>query len=87
MGGEFEQIVLQWVTYLREQKLYGNNAPLFPRTRVVADSNLSFGASGIEPVAWASAGQIRSIFKAAFQEAGIPYFNPHSFRDTLAIMG
>ena len=31
---------------------------------------------------WSSAGPIRRIFKVAFTAAGLPYFNPHSFRKT-----
>ena len=34
-----------------------------------------------------SAGPIRTIFKDAFIAAGLPYFNPHSFRKTLALLG
>src|SRR5262249_51360948 len=26
-------------------------------------------------------------FKEAFEQAGLPYFNPHSFRKTLALLG
>ncbi|TMJ36573.1 MAG: hypothetical protein E6G89_16320 [Alphaproteobacteria bacterium] len=33
---------------------------------------------------WRDAGPIRTIFKEAFRAAGLPYFNPHSFRHTLA---
>jgi integrase len=36
---------------------------------------------------WSSAGPIRDIFKRAFAAAGLPYFNPHSFRKTLALLG
>ena len=36
---------------------------------------------------WSSAGPIRAIFKGAFAAAGLPYFNPHSFRKTLALLG
>ena len=36
---------------------------------------------------WANASPIREIFKEAFAGAGLPYFNPHSFRDTLAMLG
>src|SRR5207249_11992479 len=32
-------------------------------------------------------GPIRKIFKDAFTNAGLPYFNPHSFRKTLAQLG
>jgi hypothetical protein len=31
----------------------------------------------------ANAHPVRAIFKEAFQRAGLPYFNPHSFRNTL----
>jgi integrase len=34
-----------------------------------------------------SAGPIRGIFRSAFAVAGLPYFNPHSFRKTLALLG
>jgi integrase len=30
---------------------------------------------------------IRTIFREAFQRAGLPYFNPHSFRNTLVRLG
>ena len=33
------------------------------------------------------AGPIRTIFREAFAAAGLPYFNPHSFRDTLVQLG
>ena len=36
---------------------------------------------------WSNAGPIRKIFKDAFAAAGLPYFNPHSFRKTLALLG
>ena len=35
----------------------------------------------------AGAGPIRDIFRKAFEAAGLPYFNPHSLRDTLVQLG
>jgi integrase len=35
---------------------------------------------------WSSASPIRAIFKEGFEAAGLPYFNPHSFRKTLALL-
>lgn len=32
VGGETRQIVDAWVTYLRREKLWGNDDPLFPST-------------------------------------------------------
>ena len=62
VGDDLVQIVEGWVALLREQKLYGNDDPLFPRTRVVTGQDLSFTSGGLEPVPWSSAGQIRTIF-------------------------
>jgi hypothetical protein len=36
---------------------------------------------------WSSTGPIRTIFREAFASVGLPYFNPHSFRKTLALLG
>ena len=33
VGDEFGEIVADWVRYLREEKLWGNDDPLFPATR------------------------------------------------------
>ena len=42
---------------------------------------------GLERGCWSSATPIREIFREAFTRAGLPYFNPHSFRNTLAQLG
>ncbi|HEX7369375.1 MAG TPA: hypothetical protein VF284_03730 [Rhodanobacteraceae bacterium] len=36
---------------------------------------------------WSSTGPIRQIFRNAFLAADLPYFNPHSFRHMLAMLG
>jgi hypothetical protein len=46
-----------------------------------------FEAVGLARTHWRSAARIRSIFKEAFSHAGLPYFNPHSFRNTLVRLG
>jgi hypothetical protein len=43
--------------------------------------------SGLERDHWSSASPIRGIFRDAFVSAGLPYFNPHSFRKTLVQLG
>ena len=47
----------------------------------------AFPDSGLDRKHWSSAGPIRTIFKAAVVAAALPYFNPHSFRKTLALLG
>ena len=87
VGAEFLQIVGDWVNYLRHKKLWGNDDPLFPATQVAVSTQRRFEVVGLERKHWSSASPIRAIFREAFQSAGLPYFNPHSFRNTLAQLG
>ena len=80
-------IVQEWVCHLREEKLWGNDDPLFPSTRVELGANRQFGVTGLDRTHWSSASPIRAIFREAFQRAGLPYFNPHCFRNTLVRLG
>jgi integrase/recombinase XerD len=87
VGEDIEQIVVDWVNYLYKTKLYNPDNPVFPKTKLILDKNNSFVAGGFEPVCWTTASQIRKIFKEAFINAGMQYFNPHSFRTTLGRLG
>jgi integrase len=87
VGADIRAVVADWVTYLRTEKLWGLDDPLFPATKVTVGDNLKFGAAGLDRKHWSSAGPIRAIFKEAFAAAGLRYFNPHSFRKTLALLG
>jgi integrase len=87
VGDEIRAIVAEWVRYLREDKLWGNDDPLFPATRVALGATRQFEAAGLQRDHWSSASPIRKIFREAFIRAGVPYFNPHSFRNTLARLG
>ena len=86
VGDEPLAIVRDWVLYLTRDKLFGPADPLFPRTQMGHGLDLKFEVSGLSREHWASASPIRQIFKEAFPAAGLPYFNPHSFRDTLAML-
>jgi len=83
VGDGFRQIVAEWVFFLREQMLWGNGDPLFPVTRVSVGEDRQFQRSGLERRHWTTATPIRAIFREAFERAGLPYFNPHSLRNTL----
>ena len=39
VGDEVRQIVADWVRFLREEKLWGNDDPLFPATRIAVGAN------------------------------------------------
>lgn len=87
IGDEIHGIVAEWVAYLREEQLWGNDDPLFPATRIALGATRQFEAVGLERAHWSSAARIRTIFRDAFASAGLPYFNPHSFRNTLVRLG
>jgi integrase/recombinase XerD len=83
IGDDFHTAFLDWVKELKDQN-YGDDDPVFPKTRIGHNENLGFYAEGLERAFWANSTPVRDIFKSAFTEAGLPYFNPHSFRHTLA---
>jgi len=87
VGEEILSILADWVGYLRGTKMWGNDDPVFPATRIVVGQTRHFEASGVNQAHWSTASPIRAIFRDAFAGAGLPYFNPHSFRHTLTQLG
>jgi integrase/recombinase XerC len=87
VGEEIHKIVSDWVSYLRYEKLWGNDDPIFPSTHIAVGPSRQFEAAGIAQFHWSTANPIRKIFQDAFSNAGLPYFNPHSFRNTLVQLG
>lgn len=87
VGDEIEQIVHDWVRYLKEDLLWSNDDPLFPKTQVAVGEDRTFKAVGLEKNHWSNASPIRTIFREAFEAADLPYFNPHSFRNALTTLG
>lgn len=87
VGDEVAKILREWVSFLREEQLWGNDDPLFPSTRMEVGVDRQFVVAGLDRTHWSSASPIRGIFREAFQHAGLPYFNPHSFRKTLVRLG
>jgi integrase/recombinase XerC len=87
VGDEIRRIVEDWVNYLRQERLWGNDDPVFPATRVAVGDEHRFQVIGLERKHWRNATAIRAIFREAFQSAGLPYFNPHSLRNTLVQLG
>lgn len=87
VGDEVRSIVEDWVKYLREVKLCGNDDPLFPATQMGHDASRQYEVTGLSRKCWSTATPIRTIFRKAFEHAGLPDFNPHSFRNTLVQYG
>lgn len=87
VGQDIEAIVTEWIEWLRTTRLFGDDEPLFPATKVARGSDGLFGAIGLDRRHWRNAGAIRRIFREAFDAAHLPRFHPHSFRKTLASLG
>ncbi|MCA3627232.1 MAG: site-specific integrase [Methylobacterium sp.] len=87
VGDDIEAIVADWLERLRNVLHYGPDDPLFPKTRVAAVEGIGFSVVGLAREHWTNAQGIRTIFREAFTAAGLPYFIPHSFRRTLALLG
>lgn len=79
----FEAIFLEWISYLRNEELFGDHDPLFPKTAMGQDADQCFTANGLSRGHWANATPVRKIFKDAFRHAGLPEFTPHRFRDMI----
>jgi integrase/recombinase XerC len=85
VGEDVEAIFSDWVHFLRTEMLWGLDDPLFPASKVAVGPSGHFENCGLDRKHWKSAAAIRDIFRDAFATAGLPYFNPHSFRKTLAL--
>ncbi len=83
VGEDVVAIVADWVSYLTSEKLFGADDPLFPKTAVRPDASGSFAAQGLSREHWNNAAPVRAMFRDAFERVGLPYYRPHSVRDTL----
>lgn len=83
LDDSLEQIVLDWVSYLREEVLFADHDPLFPSTIRTLDENDCFIAGGLSKEHWSNANSIRKIFKTAFLAVDLSPFTPHLFRNMI----
>tara|TARA_R110002020_G_scaffold126738_4_gene284597 strand:- start:7815 stop:8915 length:1101 start_codon:yes stop_codon:yes gene_type:complete len=87
VGEDVEAVLAEWVDHLTSKLWFGPDDPLFPATKVALTNAGLFGAVGLSRDHWKNASAIRRIFRTAFEATGLPYANPHSLRDTLAMLG
>lgn len=87
VGGNALHIVKDWCEHLRNQLHWGEDDPLIPKTLIGLSPVGGFQAIGLAREHWSGTGPIRSIYQSAFETAGLPYFNPHCFRDALVQLG
>ena len=87
VGDDFKIIVVDWLRFLRETKLFGDDDPLFPQTKVSLGPNGQFESDGLDRQFWSNTTPIRNVFRHAFARCGLEGFHPHTFRDTLVKYG
>lgn len=87
VGGDARQTAHEWCAHLRSNLLWGDNDPLFPKSLIGLGDKGGFQAIGLTREHWSGTGPIRTIYRDAFAAAGLPYYNPHSLRDTLVQLG
>ena len=83
VGDDIRGIVVDWVRFLRHEKFWSDDDPLFPASENGLSPTGRFEPIGLARRHWSNAAAIRRIFKRAFVAAGLPSANPHSFRNTL----
>lgn len=87
VGGEALAILTDWYEFLRNDLHRADGDALFPATAVAPDASGAFAPAGLSRDCWRSTGPVRQAYQRAFAAAGLPYFKPHSLRDTLAQLG
>ena len=88
VGKTATRIVLDWVKYLKEEEAFKGTAPLFPAMQSeYEEATQGFKTESLSKRHIQSTQTARKVFKEAFEAAGQPYFNPHSFRNTIIQLG
>ncbi len=83
VGKCFMDIFTEWVGFLKNEKYLDYESPLFPRTKLDFDQNDQFKRDCLDAAPWQTTSPIRAVVKEAFEKAGLSYYNPHAFRNTL----
>ena len=87
VGDRFLDIIRDWIRYLIEDCQFGPTDPLFPPTMMERGKDGLFSKATFSRSHWKQTNSIRTIFRKLFEHAGLPYYHPHSFRDTLVQKG
>ncbi|MDP2855541.1 MAG: site-specific integrase [bacterium] len=77
---------LEWFDYLKKQKEFKLNDPIFPATKIEnGKENIGYYNTGeVEPIFWKSTSTPRKIFEKRFAQAGVKYYHPHTLRHFLS---
>lgn len=82
----WQATTLEWLDYATTELGFQPNDPLFPKQVTICNlATMQFEVKNLSREHWANAGPVRDIFRSGFIQAGLPYYNPHSFRKMLII--
>ena len=88
VGADLKQIVVDWVRGASRESCFTGTTTPFSRARKWSRTRISASQSmGWSPTFGPMPSRYGRYFRQAFVSAGLPYFNPHSFRDTLVQLG
>jgi integrase len=87
LDGNAPAVLADWVSVLTRDMQWGPDDPLFPKTAIGVGSDFEFVPTGLLRDSWRSGIPIRRILEEACAIAGLPRFNPHSFRHAVAQLG
>ncbi|MBB57200.1 MAG: integrase [Rhodospirillaceae bacterium] len=76
-----------WVAYLVEVKLFGQEDALFPKAKVGLVEGQGFANLGLAREGFANAAKLNAIIRTAFANVQMPQYTPHAFRKTLTHFG
>ncbi len=82
LDGAYLDCFTAWMAFLRRDKLFGPDDPLFPPLNMGLVDGL-LRVVGFERIVYKNANAIRSVIKESFTRADLPPFTPHAFRKTL----
>lgn len=75
---------LDWITYLKDSRKFTLDDPIFTSTQSkFKQGTNSYIAIDVSNKRWESTNPINNILKKRSKEAGLKYYNPHSYRDTI----
>lgn len=81
---EAEGVLARWLANLDDVAFYSPDDPLFPATALRAEGTDGLKAGGFQRRNWTTTEPVRKIVNAAFKNAGLQAFGPHSFRHMLS---
>lgn len=82
----WEEIFTDWFVYARDTLGFQDDDPLFPKEALICNpEKMKFESAGLSREHWANATPVRKLFKETFKATGLPYYNPHSVRNMIAI--